>query len=258
MSAVRNPEFPTTHWTLLSRLRSGDAAVSRRALDDLLTQYRYTLSAYIRRRGVSHHDAEDALHDFLIRLLNAHSLENADAKRGRLRGFLSTALARFLANWHRDEARRGKVVQELPRADESDEEARYAQERFASGETPQQVFERKWGHALMGRVMEQLRTQCELQEKGDLFAELHPVLIAGGSLRGNDAEGIAARLGMSEGALRVALSRHLRDFRTLLEAEVRQTVENPKDVADEIAYLMAVFSPARGNTDAQRGGALRE
>lgn len=255
MSEVRNAQFPTTHWSLFSRLRSGDAAVSRRALEDLLCQYRYTLYAYIRRRGVSHHDAEDALHDFLVRLLDAHSLEDATAKRGRLRGFLSTSLGRFMANWHRDEARRERFAQELPGADDRGEEARYASEQFSTSETPQQVFERKWGHALMGRVMEQLKTQCELQGKGALFTELHPVLIGGGSLRGHDGAGIAARLGMSEVALRVALGRHLRDYRTILEAEVRQTVENPDEIADEIAYLMAVFSPARGHSDASRGEA---
>lgn len=255
MSEVRNAQFPTTHWSIFSRLRSEDSAVSRRALEDILTQYRYTLYAYIRRRGVSHHDAEDALHDFLLRLLNARSLEDADAKRGRLRGYLSTALGRFMANWRRDEARRGRLAQELPRVDDAGEEERYAQEQFSTSETPQQIFERNWGQALMGRVTEQLKAQCELQGKGPLFAELLPVLIGGGSLRGHDGGAIAARLGMTAGALRVTLSRHLRDYRTILEAEVRQTVENSDEVADEIAYLMAVFSPARGKSAASRGGA---
>lgn len=257
MSEVRNAQFPTTHWSLFSRLRSGDSAVSRRAIEDLLSRYRYTLYAYIRRRGVSHHDAEDALHDFLVRLLGAHSLEDANAKRGRLRGFLSTSLGRFMANWRRDEARRERFSQELPGAGEESEEARYAKEEFSNTDTPQQVFERKWGHTLMEQVMEQLRTQCEIQGKGALFTELHPVLIAGGSLRGQDSAGMAARLGMSEGALRVALSRHLRDYRTILETEVLQTVESSADVAEEIAYLMAVFSPAHGHSGASRASASR-
>ncbi len=255
MSDVRNAHFPTTHWSILSRLRSEDGAVSKLAIEDLLGRYRYSLYAFIRRRGVSHHDAEDALHDFLVRFLNAHSLENADAKLGRLRGFLSISLGRFMANWHRDEARRERFAQELPGADGESEEQRYAAERFSLSETPQQVFERKWGHALMGLVMEQLKKQCETQGKQELFAEFLPVLLGGGSLRGHDAAGIALRLGMTEGALRVALIRHLRNYRTILEAEVRQTVENPDEVADEIAYLIAVFSPACGNSDASRGAA---
>ena len=258
MSEVKNVNFPTTHWTLLSRIRSGDSVVAQRALGDLISQYRYTLYAFIRRRGLAHHDAEDALHDFLVKMLDAQRLEEADATRGRLRGFLSAALGNFLKNWHRSEARRSRVAQELPGNTVNGEEARYAGEQFSVEETPQQVFERKWGHALMSRVMEQLKAKCEEQGKSPLFAALHPVLIGGGSLRGHDGAAIAAGLGLNEGTLRVALSRHLRDYRTILEAEVRQTVENPDDVADEIAYLMAVFSPTRSQSDAPRGGAARE
>lgn len=237
----------------MARLRSGDSEVSRTALEELVSQYRYTLYAYIRRRGLAHHDAEDALQDFLLKLLRAHALEDAEEARGRLRGYLGTALGRFLANWHRDEARRSAVAQEMPSEALTSEEARYAKECFAEGDTPQRVFERKWGHALMARVMERLKAQCSEQGKDALFAELRAVILGGGSLRGHDAPGIAARLGISEGTLRVALNRHLRSYRKILEDEVLQTVENPGDVADEIAYLMAVFSPVPGNSDAQRG-----
>ena len=258
MSQKRNVPFPTTQWTLMARLRSGDAGEARRALEDILAQYRYPLYAFIRRRGLSHHDAEDALQDFLVRLLNAESLLAADAKRGRLRGFLSVALGHFLSNWKRDEVRRGRLAQELPGMPGESEEARYAREQFSTDETPEQIFERKWGHALMAHVMEQLKKRCETRGKGALFAALRPVLISGGSLRGHDAEAIAASLGINEGALRVALLRHLRDYRKVLEEEVAQTVEDPKDVVDEIAHLMAIFSAGPGKSDAARGAALCE
>ena len=251
MSTVQKGDFPTTHWTLVARLRSGDSVVARRALEDLVSQYRYTLYAYIRRRGFAHCDAEDALHDFLLKLLNAHALEDAEETRGRLRGYLGTALGRFLANWRRDEARRTTVVQELPADAQGSDEAHYAKERFLESDTPERMFDRKWGHALMKRVMDRLEAKCIEQGKGALFVALRPVLLAGGSLRGQDGVAIAARLGISEGTLRVALNRHLRDYRAMLEEEVRQTVENPGDVADEIAYLMAVFSEPPRNSDAQ-------
>lgn len=253
MNIQGDGSFPTTHWTLVARLRSGDTAVARRAIEDLVKQYRYTLYAYIRRRGLTHHDAEDALHDFLLRLLQARALEDAEEARGRLRGYLGTALGNFLSNWRRDEARRTTLVEPLPQDAVSGDEARYAKERFSEEDTPHRVFERKWGHALMGRVMDRLKVRCKEQGKEALFAALHPVLLGGGSLRGHDGAAIAASLAMSEGALRVALSRHLREYRAVLEEEVQQTVENPSDVADEIAYLMAVFSPVPGNSDAPRG-----
>jgi len=251
MSTIQRGEFPTTHWSLVARLRSPDSKVARRALQDLVTQYRYTLYAYIRRRGFSHSDAEDALHDFLLKLLNAHALENAEEARGRLRGYLGTALGRFLLNWRRDESRRVAVVQSLPPDEQASDEARYAKERFLESDTPERIFDRKWGCALMKRVMDRLHAKCVAEGKEALFMALRPVLQGGGGLRGHDGPGIAAGLGMSEGALRVALSRHLRDYRTILQDEVQQTVESPEDVADEIAYLMAVFSEPPRNSDAR-------
>ena len=247
MNHPNDGTFPTTHWTLVARLRSGDSAVAQRALEDLVTQYRYTLYAYIRRRGLTHHDAEDALQDFLLRLLKARALEDAEEARGRLRGYLGTALGRFLANWRRDEARRGALIGEWPAERADNDETRYAKERFSEEDTPHRVFERKWGYALLGRVMERLKVRCSEQGKGALFAALHPVVLGGGSLRGHDATAIAARLGISEGTLRVALNRHLRDYRKMLEEEVGQTVEDPADVPDEIAYLLAIFSPGPRN-----------
>lgn len=255
MSTEQRGNFPSTRWTLVARLRSGDSAVARRAIEDLVTQYRFTLYAYIRRRGLAHCDAEDALQDFLVKLLNAHALEAAEETRGRLRGYLGTALGRFLSNWRRDEARRTSGVQEFPADGQSKEEARYARERFLESDTPERIFDRKWGQALMERVMDRLHAKCIAQGKEALFVALRPVLLAGGSLRGRDGTAIAASLGMSEGTLRVALRRHLRGYRDMLEEEVLQTVENPADVASEIAYLRAIFSPAAGNADAQRGRA---
>ena len=96
--------FPTTQWSLIARLKSPDEATARRALDDLCTQYHFPLYCAIRHRGLAHHDAEDALHDFLAKLLRLDSFAGADAEKGRLRAFLGTALTRFLHNWHRDRA----------------------------------------------------------------------------------------------------------------------------------------------------------
>ena len=242
MSEGRGDHFPTTQWTLVARLKSSDAATAHRALDELVGQYRYSLYAYIRRRGFSHHDAEDSLHDFLLKLLQSRLLESADAARGRLRGFLGTVLGNFLQNWRRSQARHGPPDAESSVAEAATDAGRYERERFTEDDTPEKVFDRKWGHALMARVIERLRTQCGEQGKGAIFTALQPVLATGGSMRGHDTAAIAATLGMSEGALRITLMRHMHEYRTILEDEVFQTVERPEDVQDEIAHLMSVFA----------------
>jgi RNA polymerase sigma-70 factor (ECF subfamily) len=57
-------------------------------------------------------------------------------------------------------------------------------------------------------------------------------------------EDIAARLGMNEGAVRVAVHRLRRRYRTLLRAAIAETVSTEADLDDEMRYLVAVLRKA--------------
>lgn len=234
--------FPSTRWTLIGRLKSGDADAARRALDEICTQYRYPLYCYIRSRGFEHHDAEDALQDYFAKLVRLNAFAGADAAKGRLRAFLVVALGRFLGNWRRDRPHREREcsAEEGAAGDGADAE-RYRQERFVEQETPERAFERNWGFQLLERVLVVLGASYAARGKPAVFEALRPVLMAGGRMRGEECARLAATLGMSEGALRVALSRLLRDYRTVLEEEVFMTVASREEVADEIAHLLAVM-----------------
>lgn len=236
--------FPATHWTLVQRLHSGDSAVVRRALDALCTQYHYPLYCYIRRRGLDHQDAEDALHDFLAKLLRLDAFAQADATKGHLRSFLATMLQRFLINWRRDHSERYREssLEALPHAGESEE--RYQQEQFTEHDTPENIFDRKWGHELLVRVLRRLGESYARKGKSGLFKTLEPVLQAGGSLRGRNPAVLAAGLSITEGALRVALTRLLRDYRATLDEEVLQTVGSREEMEAEIAHLLQIFRRA--------------
>lgn len=241
MSPQGDGRFPTTHWTLIARLKSADAETARRALEDLCTQYHFPLYCVIRRKGLAHHDAEDALHDFLAKLLRLDAFAAAEADKGRLRAFLHTALSRFLANWHRDRAAQAREVSidALPHGEE--DERRYREERFPDHETPERLFDRQWARELLTRVLRQLEAQYVERGKGAIFTALAPVLQRGGSLREEDAPALAAALGLSAGMLRTRLHRFLKEYRDLLEAEVFQTVGTREEVDAEIAHLQAAF-----------------
>ena len=233
--------FPTTDWTLISRLKSRDETVARRALNELCAQYHYPLYCYIRRRGMMHHDAQDALHDFLTKLLRLGSFNEANEEAGRLRGFLVVALRRFLSNWFRDHERLRQEISLECTPELSEAEARFQHEHLTEHETPERIFERKWAHELLRVVMTRLQSQYSEAGKADLFAALRPVLLAGGSLRGEPSHEIAQALAMTPGSLRVALSRLLQDYRAILREEVRHTVQEDEQVDAEIAQLMNVL-----------------
>ena len=234
--------FPHTRWTLIARLKSPDAALASRALEELCAQYYYPLYCYIRRRGFDRHDAEDVLHDFFAKLLRLGVFQGAEGSRGHLRSLLSTALQRFLFNRHRDNAHREREVSLDIAPPGEDPERRYCRERFTDTETPERVFDRKWGHELLENVVRRLDQYYTARDRKFFFDTLRPVLLAGGSLRGGDSAQLASTLGMSEGALRVALSRLLGEYRAILENEVLQTVESSAEVDGEIAHLLGVFS----------------
>jgi RNA polymerase sigma-70 factor (ECF subfamily) len=241
MSAPGDGSFPKTRWTLIHRLKSPDASTARRALEELCAQYYYPLYCYIRQRGLDHHDAQDALHDFLAKLLRLSAFAEADASRGRLRAFLGTALQRFLINWRRDQSHRDHEVSLDLALPGDDPEQRYREEHFADTDTPERIFDRKWGHELLQSVLRRLGESYAARGRRPVFDTLRPVLLAGGSLRGGDSARLAASLAMSEGAMRVALSRLLGEYRAILEEEVLHTVASRAEVDAEIAHLVGVF-----------------
>jgi RNA polymerase sigma-70 factor (ECF subfamily) len=65
-----------------------------------------------------------------------------------------------------------------------------------------------------------------------------------GGLTGDESvpqKEIAARLGMSEGAVKVALHRLRRRYGELLRAVIAETVSNEADLDEETRYLVAVL-----------------
>ncbi len=237
--------MPTTEWTLVARLNSGDAGHARAALDELCRAFHYPIYCQMLRRVLDHHDAEDALHDFLAKLLRNDTFGIADREKGRLRTFLLTVLQRFLSNWHRDQHRkRGLEISADAEAAIAAAEGRYEKEDEAHHESPDLLYDRQWAQELMRLVMQRLRASYESKGKAALFEALRPVLLSGGSMSDHDSAQLAASLQMRPGALRSALMRLLQDYREALKLEVMQTVDDSEWAKDEFAHLMSAFQRA--------------
>ena len=241
----RPPQFPTTRWSLIENLRDTDAKLARRALDEICALYHYPLYCYARRHGLSHHDAEDALQDFFAKLLRNESFQAADAAKGNLRRYLTTALRNHLVDWHHAKNREASQYH-IPIPEFFNH--RYTLESTQDNLNPEQSLDRQWARELLSRVLATLENEYSNKHKGQIFTTLHPVLLDGGSLRGHNTRQLAHTLGMTEGALRVTLSRLLRDYKRLLELEILQTVHNRDEVADEIRHLMCGFQPGACRT----------
>jgi RNA polymerase sigma-70 factor (ECF subfamily) len=229
--------FRTTRWSLIATAGDPAATDSRQALADLCGLYWYPVYAYVRRRTPDRHRAEDLTQAFFTRLLETNDLADADRTRGRFRTFLLTACQHFLANRHDYETakKRGGGVTLLP-IDFGLGEERFAREP-ADPHTAEADFERRWALTLLDQTLKELRAEYAESGKGPLFDSLKGTLTGDGPAYRD----LAARLGLSEGAVKVAVHRLKQRYRDKLRAVIAETVDKPEDVDEEIRDLFAAL-----------------
>lgn len=237
---AHDASFRTTHWSAVLNARDPNGPQARQALAELCQTYWYPLYAYIRRRGNNPTEAEDLTQSFFARLLEKNYIGDITPGMGRFRSFLLTSLKHFLANeWDRAQTRKrggGHVVLSL---DDADVEQRYQLE-MVDNVTPETLFEQRWVLNLLDRVLVRLRAEFVASEKAELFDQLKIFLSAdqpSGAYRD-----IAARTGVAEGTLKVAVHRLRRRYGELLRAAIADTVHDPAEVEDELRYLISVLA----------------
>lgn len=231
--------FPTTRWSRVILAGDPDASLARKSVAELCGAYWYPLYAYIRRRGYDPEQARDLTQDFFARVLEKGLLAEADPARGRFRSFLRTVCAHFLANRRdREQARKRGGGRTMVSIDPIDAEGRYALE-LADGLTPERIFDRSWALTLLGRVVDRLGREYDEAGKAATFKALRG-LLAGDPDAPSYAD-VAARLGSTEGAARVAAHRLRRRYGELLRGEIASTVVEPAEIEDEIRDLFAAL-----------------
>lgn len=228
-------QFATTQWSLVVAAAGTEAEAARRALESLCSLYWPPLYAYVRRQGFLAHQAEDLTQEFFAMLLDRGDLARARLERGRFRAFLLTALRHFLLNERERERalKRGGGRRRLS-FDFPNAEGLYSRDVEAGAE-PEAVFERQWALLLLVRARQRLGDEYAKAGKQVLFSRLEGML-AGDRLEGGYAEA-GFDLGMTEGAVKVAMHRLRQRFGMHLRDEIAQTVASPAEVDEEIQDL---------------------
>jgi DNA-directed RNA polymerase specialized sigma24 family protein len=231
--------FPTTHWSRVAAVVDPESPRGREVLEALCGAYWYPLYAYARRRGYAPEQAQDLTQDFFAYVLEKGLLARADPGRGRFRSFLLAVYTHYLAN-RRDGERalkRGGGRTALP-LDIASAEGRYVRD-LVLDLTPERIFDRSWALALLGRVLDGLRREYEDSGRGAGFEVLSLNLTEGS--QADSYAAVAARLGTTEGAARVAVHRLRRRYARLLRCEIAATVDDPGEIDDEIRALFAAL-----------------
>ena len=102
------------------------------------------------------------------------------------------------------------------------------------------MFDRQWAQTLVERALNVLAGEFAAAGKPEQFEALKPWLL--GEVDSLSQASAAGRLGMTEGAAKVAIHRLRRRFRELVKGEIARTVGDTAQVQEELQYLVEVLS----------------
>lgn len=234
-------ESKATHWSVVLAAADADTAVRRAALETLCRAYWPAVYAFARQRTGHPEDARDLTQGFFAAFLARQGFARADPTRGRFRTFLLQSVQNFITNeWRKAGAAfRGGGMPVLSLEAESTERDGTAAARAVQHGTPAEAFERSWALATIEQALLNLREEYHRAGKGELFDRLRLSLW-------EDATPatyleLASGLGMSEGALKMAVSRLRARARESLRTAIAATVASAGEVQEEFDHLLRVL-----------------
>ena len=210
------------------------------ALADLCDAYYEPVVAYLRRVLRDADAARDMSHAFFAEVLAGGRIHTADPERGRFRFYLLGAVKHFVA--HRREAdmrqRRGGGVLPLSLDAESPDSPALNVPDDACL-SPEAAFDRQWAVTVLARAMDVLQAECAVGGKSALFDQLRPSLL--GESEYGDQAAAAEALGLSGGAMKVAVHRMRHRFRQCVKEEIAGTLKDEAAVEDEMRSLLSAL-----------------
>jgi RNA polymerase sigma factor (sigma-70 family) len=230
-----------TIWSTILKARDGHEESRLSALGRLLERYRPAIESEIRwQRRCSEDEAKELTAQFIATCLRRDFLRHVSPDQGRFRTFVKYCIRNFLRDLHAEETAQKRDGGRPPLSlDVEDENGSRLFDAPDSQTAPGSTMDRDWAMAVLAAAMAQLEKECHAARRGELFVLLRPML--GGVGEGVSLATVAARLGVTEGAVKVAAHRLRQRLGELIKEEVRQTIGDQDDWRDELRYLVELL-----------------
>lgn len=229
--------FQTTRWSLVLEA-AGSSPGADEALESFCRTYWYPLYGFVRGSVRDPDKARDLTQAYFLRLLEKDYLKQIDPSAGRFRAFLLASIKHFLSNERTRERALKRSADNPELALPLDAEARYQRDAPAAPD-PERAFDRRWALTLFENAMQRLSGAYTADGKSEVYHVLNGYLTGRGSDTSYDEA--ARELGMTEGAVKVAVHRMRKRLGRALRDEIAQTVVRSADVDDELRYLLSVM-----------------
>jgi DNA-directed RNA polymerase specialized sigma24 family protein len=233
--------FATTHWSLVLTAQ-GQSAAAEQALEELCRIYWRPLYAFARRQDCDLEEARDLTQGFFALLLKRRDLDAARREKGRLRSYLLVSFKHFLGGERRREMtiKRGYGQWLIPLEEvHATERAGLPTGGLVDSLSADRLYQRRWASTLIDHVLKRLRNEYRATGNASLFDSLK-LLLPDEPDAPSRAE-IAARLGMTDNALRQAFYRFRHRYQMLLREEIGHTVADSSEIEDELRQLIVVL-----------------
>ena len=173
---------------------------------------------FLQREGRDHDTARELTQEFFARLLARRGLDTVQPGRGKFRSFLLGAVKHFLADVrdHEHRFKRGggnrpaSLEAPIVGGDTSADTSPGMQVPDPQATPPDTFFDRHWALTLMERGLSAVEKEFAASGKHEQFDVLKPWLA--GEMPALSQCDAARRLGMTEGALKVAVHRLRKRF----------------------------------------------
>lgn len=228
---MSKPESDTiwtaTSWSVVSRAGSADQKVANEAWTRLIGSYEEPVRRGIRRLLRGHAATEEILAEFPGYLLEHELLPRADREVGRFRCYVQGVLRRFVLDALR---RRTRGF-----AEEIDENAVFDP---ASPDVEEQD-EAVWAETVLANATR----ACAGSGTRDaqILLRLHGVA----PFEQQDRDSLCEEFSLTRNALNQALHRGRQELRCLVLEQVRDTVQSPGDLHDEMTMIVQRLIDAR-------------
>lgn len=236
-------KFATTQWTVIGKIRSGDAR-KQDLIGDLLNKYRKPVYCYLRHKGYDNEQAKDLTQGFFQEVVLGRKLiQQADKAKGRFRTFLLFALERYLKSVHRKKTAKKRIpkgrmiklaelnLTELPEP--------------VHGLNATESFNYTWVSALLDQMLEEVEDECHTNSMAvhwKLFQArvLQPIME---NIDPPSLTEICSKYDIKDGAkasnMILAVKRR---FQAAMKRYLRQSVSSDGQVNEELRELMQFFA----------------
>ena len=226
-------EFHTTHWSIILRAK-GDDTAAKAALAMLCETYYQPILKSLDRIVVADHarvyggrDATDLTHDFIARILEGKMFTRIQRDGAPFRVYLLGTLRLFLSQLRIRESaqKRGGDMRPATFPDDSPEPNGF----------DDAVFDRDWALSMIQRAM--LLLEPSQEDSRDVPVR-HLLPWVTQEMNAETRGRLAAKLGLSDTAIKVSLHRLRKKFRHTIRTLIAETVKDASEIDAELDHLI--------------------